>query len=159
MHESVFLNSFWIFFYSDQVFCGCVIWFLGSNPSLSFVINFRIMWRYYQCDSDLNLACLWEGEFPRQSLYSPSLSLRARKYKNQSVVKPSLIRHRMRVAVGWQWENVSSYYNELKYSCYSKHEYKQHVEFVSRHFTILYLKLQRLETLHNLQYFPSLSVH
>lgn len=65
----------------------------------------------------------------------------------------------MREAAGWQKESVSSYYNELKYSCYSKHEYKQHVKFVSRHFTILYLKVQTLEALHNLQYFPPLSDH
>lgn len=53
----------------------------------------------------------------------------------------------MRAGVGWQREYISSYYNELKYSCYSKHEYKQHFEIVSRHFTILYSELQRLEAI------------
>lgn len=51
----------------------------------------------------------------------------------------------MRAAVRWQRERVSSYYNETKYFCYSKHEYKQDVEFVSRHFTVLYEELERLE--------------
>lgn len=54
-------------FYSNKVFCGCVILFLGSNPSLSFLMISRSQKGNYQCDSDLNLACLWEGEFPPRS--------------------------------------------------------------------------------------------
>lgn len=53
----------------------------------------------------------------------------------------------MRAAVGWQREKLSSYYNKLKYSSYSKHEYK-HVEFVIRHFNIFHMKLQTLKTLY-----------
>lgn len=64
----------------------------------------------------------------------------------------------MRVMVGWQRENVSSYNNESKYFCYSKHEYKQHIEFVSIHFTSISLKLEKFEAVHKLQYFPSLSL-